>query len=80
LSNPQLEALANVLQSLTNAEMEYLNLLITERNIKNGGSVLDNKMISLEGHQIEPISYIYQQDWIKTNWKETNLLSFALNK
>ncbi len=41
--------------------MEYVNLLIAERNIKNGGSVLDNKMISLEGHQIEPISYIYQQ-------------------
>lgn len=37
-------------------------------------------MISLQGHKIEPISYVYQQDWIKTNWKETNLLQFALNK
>lgn len=63
-ANPKLDALAEVLQSLTNAEVEYLNALITERSLKQGHSVLHNKMISSNGYSIDPISYVYQQHWV----------------
>jgi hypothetical protein len=73
-ANPKLDALAEVLQSLTNAEIEYLNTLITERSLKDNHSVLSNKIINSSGYVINPISYAYQQSWITKQWKETNLL------
>lgn len=78
-ANPKLDALTDVLQSLTNAEVEYLNLLSTERLLTNNQSVLSNKIVNAGGYAIEPISYVYQQEWISAEWKETNLLEFALN-
>ncbi len=73
-ANPQLDALAEVLQSLSNAEIEYLNALITERRLRDNQSVLTNKIINSSGYAIDPISYAYQQSWINKQWKETNLL------
>jgi hypothetical protein len=78
-ANPKLDALTEVLQSLTNAEVEYLNALITERNLKNSQSILESKIINAKGYAVAPISYVYQQHWIANHWKETNLLQFALN-
>lgn len=78
-ANPKLDALANVLQSLTNAEVEYLNALITQRSLKNNHSILENKIININGYVIDPISYVYQQNWVTKEWKETNLLEFVLN-
>lgn len=68
-ANPKLEALAEVLQSLTNAEVEYLNALITERSLKQGHSVLHNKIINSKGYSIDPVSYFYQQHWVSSQWK-----------
>jgi hypothetical protein len=62
--NPKLDALAGVLQSLANAEVEYLNLLLADRSLRNGLSVLSNKIINTHGYAIEPISYAYQQEWV----------------
>lgn len=68
-ANPKLDALAEVLQSLSNAEVEYLNALITEKSLKDHHSILRNKIINLKGFEIEPISYAYQQSWVTGQWK-----------
>lgn len=73
-TNPKLDALAEVLQSLSNAEIEYLNALITEKSLKHNHSILRNKIINLKGYEIDAISYAYQQSWVTGQWKETNLL------
>jgi hypothetical protein len=73
-ANPKLDAVAEVLQSLSNAEVEYLNALITERSLKDNRSVLFNKIVNSSGYAVDPISYAYQQSWVAGQWKETNLL------
>ncbi len=76
---PQLEALAEVLQSLTNAETEYLNLRLAERRLKAGSSILSSKLLGGSGEQVEGIEYFYQQDWIQKQWKDMQLLQFVLS-
>ena len=59
--------------------MEYLNALIAEKALLDNRSILENKTINTKGYTVEPISYFYQQGWINNQWKQTNLLQFALN-
>lgn len=36
-------------------------------------------MVNRRGVQLDPIQYLYQREWIKTHWKESNLLHFGLS-
>jgi hypothetical protein len=33
----------------------------------------------LNGHDLQPIEYFYQQDWIKKQWKDMQLLQFIVS-
>lgn len=41
--------------------------------------MLSNKLINREGYRVEPIQYFYQQEWVKSEWKDTELLQFILS-
>lgn len=54
-ANPKLDALAEVLQSLTNSQTEYLNLLLAQKTIDDKQSILFNKTVNKLGYPVEPI-------------------------
>lgn len=78
-SDPRLDALAEVVISLRNKELEYVNLLLAERGMERGESILESRVVSTGGHRLHPVQYYYQQAWQKQEWKETNLLQFILS-
>lgn len=74
--NQKLDALVEVVLSLNNRETEYLNLLMSQNALEAGQSILTNKIVNINGYRLKPIQYFYQQEWIKQEWKDTELLQF----
>ena len=40
---------------------------------------MSSKLINRQGARITPLQYFYQQEWIKNQWKDTELLQFILS-
>jgi|JI10StandDraft_1071094.scaffolds.fasta_scaffold2039683_2 hypothetical protein len=47
-----------------------------EKSMEEGHSVLANKLFNVKGYRIEPLQYFYHQEWIKEEWKDTEIMQF----
>ena len=47
-----------------------------QKSLEENNSILKSKLINSKGYKIQPAEYFYQLDWIKEEWKGTELLQF----
>jgi hypothetical protein len=70
-----LDALAEVILSLSNMEIQYLIALQNENCLSRGERVSDNMVISTGEEKQDLMEYIYQKKWMGERWKDYHILT-----
>lgn len=75
LQKDKLNALADVIKSLSNLEVQYLLELQNARSLAHNKPTISNKLFSTGEHKPSVREYLYQQKWMSAVWKDTHLLT-----